>query len=124
MNENTAKLLEQLAQKLGTTSEYLWKVLLKQAPIDATVNLIQITLIMLFGLMLYKIHRKLMKKDEGEYGETGYSKYEEMATIPMIIGGIVFVIIFICAFFCMGDVVNGYFNPEYWALNKVLSSLK
>lgn len=125
MNENTAKLIEQLAQKLGTTSEYLWKVLLKQAPIDATINLIQITLIVLFGWMLYKIHRKLMvKKDYDGYNETGYSHYEELAGIPMVIGGIVFAIMFICAFCCIGDVVNGYFNPEYWALNKVMSSLK
>lgn len=122
MNENTAKLLEQLAQKLGTTSEYLWKVLLKQAPIDATVNLIQIMLIMLFGLVLYKIHRRLMKEDANN--DTGYYKYEEMAAIPMIIGGVVFAIMFIWAFCCIGDVVNGYFNPEYWALNKVLSSVK
>lgn len=125
MNENTAKLLEQLAQKLGTTSEYLWRVLLKQATIDATVNLIQITLIMLFGWMLYKIHRMLMvKKDYDGYNETGYSKYEEMAAIPMIIGCVVFAIMFIYAFFCIGNVVIGYFYPEYWALNKVLSSLK
>lgn len=39
MEEKTIKLIEQLAQKLGTTTEYLWAVLLKQAPIDATVVL-------------------------------------------------------------------------------------
>ena len=85
MNENTSKLIEQLAQQLGTTSKYLWSVLLKQAPISATVNLIQIILILLFGLFLYKTHKWLIaKKDYNGYNETGYSHYEEMAYIPML----------------------------------------
>lgn len=33
MNEQTTKLIEQLAKELGTTAEYLWTVLLKQSPI-------------------------------------------------------------------------------------------
>ncbi|MGB4574573.1 MAG: hypothetical protein WBI79_06225, partial [Kiritimatiellia bacterium] len=38
MNEATAKLIEELAAKLGTTAEHLWGVLVRQAPISATVN--------------------------------------------------------------------------------------
>ena len=106
MNENTARLIEQLA---------------KQAPIDATTKLIQITLILLFGWGLYKIHRKLMKTSDDEYARTLYYEYQEMAALPMIIAGIVFASMFIYAFFCIGDVVNGYFNPEYWALKQILN---
>lgn len=40
MNEQTVKLVEQLAQKLGTTTEYLWNVLIKQAPISAAIDMI------------------------------------------------------------------------------------
>jgi len=124
MNDNTTKLLEQLAAKFGTTTEYLWRVLLKQAPIDSTINLIQIGLVMLFGWFLYKTHKRLMKKDgEGDYAKTYYEKYEAGAVIPMVIGAIVFAIFFLASFFCIPDVINGYFNPEYWALDKILSSL-
>jgi hypothetical protein len=123
MNDNTAKLLEQLAAKFGTTTEYLWGVLLRQAPINSTINLIQITLVMLFGCFLYKTHKRLMKKDgEGDYAETYYEKYEAGAVMPMVIGAIVFAIFFLASFFCISDVINGYFNPEYWALDKILSS--
>lgn len=44
MNEGTERLLTQLAEKLGTTTEYLWAVLLKQAPIDAIGQLVSIVL--------------------------------------------------------------------------------
>lgn len=125
MNENTAKLLEQLAQKLGTTSEYLWSILIKQAPVDATVTLIQAFLTILFGLFLWKTHKRLMKKETNDgYTETGYGKYEELAAIPMIIGTLIFVLFFCAAFLCIGDVFNGYFNPEYWALDKILDKIK
>jgi hypothetical protein len=123
MNDNTAKLLEQLAAKFGTTTEYLWGALLRQAPIDSTINLIQIALVMLFGGFLYKTHKRLMKKESnGDYAETYYEKYEMGATLPMVIGVIIFAVFFIASFFCIPDVINGYLNPEYWALDKILSS--
>jgi hypothetical protein len=123
MNDNTAKLLEQLAAKFGTTTEYLWGVLLRQAPINSTINLIQITLVMLFGCFLYKTHKRLMKKHgDSDYAETYYEKYEAGAVMPMVIGAIVFAIFFLASFFCISNVINGYFNPEYWALDKILSS--
>lgn len=121
MNNDAVKLINQLAQKLGTTSEYLWGVLLKQAPIDATVTLIQITLVGLFGFILYKTHGRLMKKTGDE---SLYEKYELMAIIPMILAAFVFAVLAIVSFVCIGDVVNGYLNPEYWALNRVLLILK
>jgi ABC-type phosphate transport system permease subunit len=125
MNENTAKLIEQLAQKLGTTSEYLWRILLKQAAVDATTTLIQFLAVILFGITLWKIHKKLMKKvSDDKYAETGYDKYEEGAIVPMILSTVVFAILFIICFCCIGDIINGYFNPEYWALKTVLNSIR
>jgi len=125
MNDNTTKLIEQLAQKMGTTTEYLWAVLLRQAPIDSTINLIQIILVIFFGLFLYKTHKRLMAKtSDDKYAETNYEKYEMGASLPMVVGAIIFAILILASFFCIGDIINGYFNPEYWALDRVLSTLK
>lgn len=125
MNEQTTKLLETLAQKLGTTTEYLWSVLLKQAPIDATITLIQTLLIALFGFILYRTHKRFLKVVETEYSRyTIYSKYEEGAAIPMIIAFVLFLIFSCCAFLDINDIVNGYFNPEYWALDKIMNTMK
>ena len=122
--EELTGLLEKLAEKLGTTTEYLWGVMINQAPISATTTLFQTLLVILFGLGLWKAHKWLMKKEEeGNYAETRYDKYEGGAIIPMVIGVIIFVILSIICFCCIGDIVNGYFNPEYWALNKVLNML-
>ena len=40
MDSQSAVVIQNLANKLGTTSEYLWAVLIKQAPISGTVDLI------------------------------------------------------------------------------------
>ena len=57
MNDQTAKLIEQLAQKLGTTTEYLWSVLIKQAPIDALSRLAFFIVSIIGGIIIYKAHR-------------------------------------------------------------------
>lgn len=124
MNDNTTKLIEQLAQKMGTTTEYLWGVLLRQAPVNATVTLIQFIFIALFGIFLYKAHIRLSKKDVNEkWGETGYEKYEAGASIPMVILTIIFIVLSIGCFFCIEDIISGYFNPEYWALKQILDTI-
>ena len=117
MNEQTSKLVEQLAQKLGTTSEYLWGILLKQAPISATIDLIYCILVFLMGVLLYRLHIHFSKSGIYEDSDGG---------IPaaMLIGSIIWSIIAIVCFFCIGGIVTGFVNPEYWALDKILSALK
>ena len=122
MNKETQELLQKLAEKLGTTVEYLWQVLLKQAQIDAFTTLFQFFLIALFGVVLFRLHKKFLKPlSDDRYSDNLYSKYDEAIVWPMIIGLIVFVILSICAFFSITDMVNGFLNPEYWALQRVLS---
>lgn len=113
MNDNTAKLLEQLAAKLGTTTEYLWGILLKQAPISATVQLVQTILIILAAVWLFKRHKKNLKSD--------YYDSDELETVvPMVLGALVLLILLIAALLCIETIFYGYFNPEYWALDKLL----
>lgn len=119
MNETTAKLLEQLSAKLGTTSEYLWSVLLKQAPIDATITLVQTIMVIIAGIAIFKFHVHLSNDDN----ELSHYESEALAGLMFVLA-IVWIIFAIACFFCMEDIVNGYFNPEYWALNKILSALK
>ena len=120
MEKSTNQLIEELANKLGTTTEYLWKVLLKQAPIDATTTLFQCLLIWFGGVVLYKLHRKFSKEEEGQ--NSLYYDKEEALIVPMIIATIIWAIFFIASFFSIESIINGYFNPEYWALHKILSN--
>lgn len=127
MDEQTLKTVEKLAQKLGTTSEYLWKILVKQAPVESSITLFQYLLVGIFGYTLFKLHNYL--SEERSYGDrewmrTGYAHYVESAILPMIILISIFLILSVCCFFSINKVINGFFNPEFWALNYVLGHLK
>ena len=122
MNEETTKLLEQLAQKLGTTTEYLWAILVKQAPIDSAITLFQFALIGIFGYALFRTHKWLCASEK--YEKSRYEYYEEYATYPMAVAFAIFVILAVFAFFCIEEVIYGFLNPEYWALKRVFSLIK
>jgi len=111
--EELTGVLEQLALKLGTTTEYLWGVLISQARISAITDLIYIILVSIIGIIIYKVHKNLMKEDKYDY-------YEEPLIAVMFIVSFVWCVLFIACFFSIGNIINGFFNPEYWALKEIL----
>lgn len=122
MKNQTTELLEKLAVQLGTTAEYLWSVLIVQARISAITDLIFLILAIVSGYFLYRTHLYLGK--EGEDMHSIYDRKEEAVIIPMFVGVIIWVIFFLVMFFSIGNIINGLFNPEYWALNKILNSIR
>jgi hypothetical protein len=119
--EELTPLLEKLAEKLGTTTDYLWGVLIKQAPITATVKLVYLALVIIGGIALYKIHKRLCREVDGC---NGYFEFGELAMAPMVVATIIWAVLFIICFFQIGTIVTGFFNPEYWALDEVMSLIK
>lgn len=120
MNDNTLKLLEQLAAKLGTTSEYLWSILIKQAPISASINLLLCAFIMVYNVVWIKLHLKFMNDDN----DLSYDNKEGFLTVPMGIGGVagaLFIFLFLAL---LKSAIYGFFNPEYWALTYILDHIK
>jgi F0F1-type ATP synthase assembly protein I len=111
--EQIAPMLQQLAAQLGTTSEYLWKVLVRQGPISAITNLIQYGIIILVAIFWWHMTKWFISKVDGGWDEATY-------WIP-VIGWVVLAILFAAMFFALNTVINGLFHPEYWALNKVLA---
>lgn len=123
MNENTTKLLEKLAEKMGTTSEYLWSILLKQAPISATITLAIYAIVAIYGIILFKHHKKFSKKQgEGQHSRTIYED-SEPTCVGMIIATFVFAVACIGCLVQINNLINGYFNPQYWALQKILDAI-
>lgn len=116
MTDELAKALEMLAQKLGTTSEYLWGVLLKQAPLTAITDLIQYTIIIVSCIIWYKmtkiINAKVLNYDLGD---------EHL--IWIVIVWVILAISIIVVFFSLPNTIYAIFNPEYWTLDKLLSEL-
>ena len=120
--EELTPLLEKLAEKLGTTTEYLWGVLLKQAPITAATELVYLVLVILGGIVLYKVHKRLSKEVDGN--NSIYYEAEELVIAPMVIAAIIWGVLFIICFFSIGTMVTGFLNPEYWALDEIMSLIK
>ena len=121
MNEQTVKLLEQLAQKLGTTTEYLWGILVRQALISSIQDIILFVSATLFCGMLFWLHIRFCKSDDSGYSL--YDRYEENLGFPMIMVAIVGTVVWVVGIFLLGDAINGLFNPEYWALKEILGSI-
>jgi len=106
MNEETTKIISQLAGKLGTTTEYLWGILLRQAPITASLELLFDVLIV-FVLFISWILAK-----DTKFNDWKCAIYVSLAFANVIIG-----LIIICT---LPTTLAGFLNPEYWALRQLL----
>lgn len=121
MNDESLKLLEKLANKLGTTSEYLWAVLIKQAPVAAITEVFYIIFTIIFGVVLVKLHMHF----SNDKNKISYDELDVALGAPMLIGFLLFVIFTFGAIFgSIPVIVNGFLNPEFWALDYVLNALK
>lgn len=122
MNETTEKLVRELAEKLGTTTEHLWGVLLKQAPISAASD----TIIMLIMLAIlwggYRLVREKTKvppkTEENRYPDAEWECEEAFAAWGVL--GLYAIITLIVTCCTISSVVTATMNPEYWALKQLL----
>lgn len=119
MNEKTEQMLQDLAAKLGTTTEYLWTILVNQAKYDIIVSVIQMALMFAVVYWTIKLHLRFSKKDED--GDTLYWKKEEVLVIPMVFAGIASVLCIVFFLDGFNDLISAIFNPEYWALKRIFN---
>ena len=118
MNEETRKLIEALAAKLGTTAEHLWAILLRQAFISFWTDLIFYGVTLAIAYIAFRLSVKAWKKSDDD------SWNEDEWRIGSILCVSVSSILIIISLLCVGDTITKIANPEYWALSQVLSSLK
>lgn len=121
------ELLGQLAAKLGTTVEKLWVVLLKQAPISGAVDLaicIGLVILSVWAFRFVKGKTTKHKTSDDKYARIEADWEDEGAFFAWMTVAIIFLITAI--HFCISAemTVAAFFNPEYWALTKILSSIK
>jgi len=114
MNDQTAVLLQNLANKLGTTSEYLWGVLLRQATISGITDILQYIIIAVAGFAYYRWATS-KNRDFGPGGDSWPAA---------LVIGIPLAALVVISFFCFPTTIAALVNPEYWALDRVLSAIK
>lgn len=122
MNEQTTQLVEMLAHKLGTTTEYLWSVLVKQASFAAIINLIYFVLVIVVGVLLWKLH-VYFSKERGASKRSIYYIHEENVIVPMATAVLVWIGFFIACICLIDDIIIGFLHPEYWAIREIMGVL-
>lgn len=109
MNETTQKLIRELADKLGTTTQHLWEVLVRQAPITSAVDGLILAASWIIAIYLAKA---AMKKDWDDSSEMA------IGGVMSIVSLVFFLVAISCTYQYGALIVSGFFNPEYWALSQ------
>ena len=122
MNPETLAKITAIAEKLGTTTEHLWSVLIRQAAISAAVD---ITVISLWAIALILsaiyVQKKTSRTTDAATGERNYEEWEDVN--GYFAWGII--AIFAFAFLLMvgsnaNNIVAALLNTEYWALKQII----
>ncbi len=114
MDEATRQMLDKYAEKLGTTTEHLWQVLVAQARVDFVVTTVQFGILAAGTYGIYRYWRWISSKKECHEG------WVLLAGILTIILGV----LDITAFCILGTYAASLLNPEYWALHQILTLIK
>ena len=113
-----AEMLQALADKFGTTVEHLWGVMVYQAPLSATINVLQsigLALFLIWGLKL--VTNKTTRPQGEDYQRAEWS--EEGAVAAWFVWGIAALFITVFIVTTVENIATGFLNPEYWALMRI-----
>ncbi len=107
MNE---QLIRELAGKLGTTADHLWVVLIRQAGVAAITDGLWIVALTVAITAACKLIMFLYRRGEDEM------------PLVVIVGIVGVVMLFVWGIVAQ-SIVTEIANPEYWALQQILSAV-
>lgn len=110
MNEQTRVLLTQLAESLGTTVEYLWGALLRQAFLNGSLTLLWCIVMVITAVWWVTSWRKIKI-----VAESADEHLVVWANTVLVVPLVVLILIS-----CSGNIITAFFNPEYWALERTM----
>lgn len=119
MNEQTIQLIRELADKLGTTAEHLWGVLIRQAPIYSASYIT--TIFVILGALLW-----LLRNLKASIAKVASDDFDgDPIFIFGVVANAIGIIAILLAFSVnilpdISMIFAGFFNPEYWALKQIL----
>ena len=123
MDQNTLQALTALAAKLGTTAEYLWGVLLRQAPITGATDLIVmtswVTAVVLWARFVSRQTAKPAPTAEDRYPSAAWDDDLGVALAWASVVAIAAITALIIGS-SLSTTVAALVNPEYWALRQIL----
>lgn len=113
--------LRELAAQLGTTAEYLWTVLVKQAVVESIYGVV----IWLLFLTIFSTCLKYLSKNftRGFVNSKEPDPFIFTLVIFCLVAGGISLLSMLVGVACIGDIVTGFINPEYYALTQILEKL-
>jgi hypothetical protein len=117
MTDQIMEILRVLAEKFGTTTEFLWGIMVRQAYV---VGISQIIAFVMAGLFVFSWNRyvwsiRLPQKPEEDHG--GDKTFGiMMVRLFGVVGACMWIMVFLCG---LTDITTALVNPEYWALKQV-----
>ena len=110
------ELLKKLVEWLQTASPYLWAILLKQVYVNAAVSFLWSVFIGALTVIAYKSGRYVREEQPCSYSG-------DNETLSVLLYILSFVLLVLTVVF-LTDVVQNVANPEYKAIELILSKLK
>ncbi len=116
--EKVLERIDTLALKLGTTAEHLWGILVKQAYVTFVGYSIRYVITIIFLCCMIKFIPYLYKKftHEDFDSETTYGMFSIVAFVICIL------VTLVTSINIIGEItyfISLYFNPEYFAFQKI-----
>lgn len=128
--DRTTEAIQQISSVLKVPAEHVYQVLIKQQRINAVCSLLVFILAIITCYLFIISISKSHWGDSYNYDNSSPSskywigyRYNKYATFTMVYG-IIFVISFIYSAVSIEGIFTGLFNPEYGAIQNILSILR
>lgn len=113
MNEELTKILDTLAARFGTTATHLWEVMIRQAVTEATAKA-------LLAVVSIAVTVAVIRKTIHAIAAHGPDDNRSFPWILLTMGCAAFT--FLPTALNFMDIVTGFMNPEFWALQQILNA--
>lgn len=124
LQNKVINILDILSAKLGVASGHLWEIMIKQSYISAISDIIFAILTIISVVLFVKFMNYCCEEiDTDGQGEESRRINNEWMINVFMLWGILNLFIMIGAIIKIFDIATKLINPEYWALQEILSKL-
>jgi hypothetical protein len=122
VDDKTLQALTALANKLGTTAEYLWGVLLRQAPITGAIDIaLMAAWVAITWMWCRFVLRKTTEPEETDADRYPRADWSDEAAFFAWLSAIAIVCVTVLIVTSsLATAIAALVNPEYWALRHIL----
>lgn len=119
MDKSVSEVIQALSDKLGTTSEYLWSALLKQAPIDGVASLVGLAIWFALLWLAWMYIKRMEEINDIESSDDARARKAAATVAWFVVVGLSVLALISSS----GTIIAAFFNQEYWALQFVMGQL-